>query len=142
MFNLLRVIGSLPVQQGNNFTYDVNEGGFSPNNLFSMDQRGFKHVIQAEAAEFLKPSQILFNATVATIAYSDSGVTAILKDGRKLSAHYAICTFSLGVLQNDDVRFEPILPAWKTEAIQSMTMVSNMTRQFSAVMHPADVDHH
>ena len=33
-------------------------------------------------------------------------------------------TFSLGVLQNDEVVFEPRLPAWKVEAIESMTMVS------------------
>ena len=31
---------------------------------------------------------------------------------------------SLGVLQHDDVRFEPPLPMWKREAIHSMTMVS------------------
>ena len=110
-------------QKGNNFTYDTDEGGFSDSNLFSIDQRGFKHLIQAEAAEFLKPSQVLLNATVATIAYSDSGVSVTLADGRTLGAQYAICTFSLGVLQNDDVHFEPALPAWKMEAIQSMTMV-------------------
>ena len=110
-------------QQGNNFTYDVNQGGFSNDILLSVDQRGFKHLIQAEAAEFLQPSQILLNATVATIAYSDSGVSVTLTDGRKLSAQYAICTFSLGVLQSGDVSFEPVFPVWKTEAVQSMTMV-------------------
>jgi polyamine oxidase len=66
---------------------------------------------------------VLLNATVATIEYSDSGVSVVLVDGRVLTAEYAICTFSLGVLQHDDVRFEPPLPAWKAEAIQSMTMV-------------------
>ncbi|KAI0270548.1 amine oxidase [Gloeopeniophorella convolvens] len=109
---------------GNNFTYDVDQGGFSDGNLFSIDQRGFKHIIQAEAAEFLKPEQVLLNATVTTIEYSDSGVSVTLVDGQRLSAEYAICTFSLGVLQNDDVRFEPALPAWKQEAIQSMTMAT------------------
>lgn len=39
-----------------------------------------------------------------------------------LEADYVLCTFSVGVLQNDDVVFEPELPAWKEEAIQSMTM--------------------
>ncbi|KAI0291536.1 hypothetical protein BC826DRAFT_1022194 [Russula brevipes] len=47
---------------GNNFTYDVSQGGFSDDNLLSIDQRGFKYLIQAEAAEFLKPSQILLTA--------------------------------------------------------------------------------
>lgn len=33
-------------------------------------------------------------------------------------------TFSLGVLQHDDVVFNPPLPSWKKEAIQSMTMTT------------------
>jgi len=107
---------------GNNFTYDVSQGGFADDNLLSIDQRGFKYLIQAEAAEFLKPSQILLNTTITTITYSDDGVSVALTNGSTLSAEYAICTFSLGVLQNDEVRFEPTLPAWKAEAIQSMTM--------------------
>jgi len=63
------------------------------------------------------------------IAYSDSGVSITLTDGRNLSARYAICTFSLGVLQKNDVRFDPAFPTWKTEAIQSMTMVCVVTSQ-------------
>ena len=90
--------------------YDVNQGGFSYDNLFSIDQRGFKHLIRAEASEFLEPSQTLLNASVAMIAYSDSGVSITLTDGRNLNVQYAICTFSLGVLQNNDVRFDPAFP--------------------------------
>ena len=41
-----------------------------------------------------------------------------------LHADYALCTFSLGVLQHNDVQFIPSLPAWKQEAIHSMSMVS------------------
>ncbi|KAF7328966.1 Amine oxidase [Mycena venus] len=106
----------------NNFTYDADQGGFSDGNLFSVDQRGFKHFIQAEAHTFLSPEQTLLNATVRNIAYSDNGVLVTLADGTSISADYAITTFSLGVLQNDDVLFEPALPTWKQEAIQSMTM--------------------
>jgi len=39
-----------------------------------------------------------------------------------LSADYALVTFSLGVLQHDDVHFEPALPHWKEEAIHGMAM--------------------
>lgn len=106
----------------NNFTYDVGQGGFSDGNLFSIDQRGFKHFIQAEAHTFLIPEQTFFNATVRTIAHSDNGIVVTLVDGTNISADYAITTFSLGVLQNDDVLFEPALPTWKQEAIQSMAM--------------------
>ncbi|KAI0316950.1 amine oxidase [Amylostereum chailletii] len=108
----------------NNFTYDVDQGGFSDGNLFSVDQRGFKHLIQAEADEFLSPSQLVLNATVRTIAYSDDGVVVTLTNGTRLTSDYVITTFSLGVLQNDDVVFEPPLPMWKQEAIQSMTMAT------------------
>ncbi|KAI9461926.1 amine oxidase [Lactarius psammicola] len=108
----------------NNFTYNVDQGGFSEENLLSIDQRGIKSLIQAEAADFLKPSQVRLQATVVKIEYSDSGVSVTLTDGTRLTAQYAICTFSLGVLQNDDVLFDPPLPEWKVEAIHNLTMAT------------------
>ena len=75
-----------------------------------LDQRGFKALIQLEAAEFLSAEQQLFNATVRTVAHSQDGVTVTMANGTTLSADYALCTFSLGVLQNDDVQFQPLLP--------------------------------
>src|ERR1700733_12185041 len=92
--------------QANNFTFDPDEGGFSENNLLSIDQRGFKTFIQEEAKEFLRTDQVLLSKTVAKIAYSASGVKVTLTDGETISGDYALCTFSLGVLQNDDVKFE------------------------------------
>ncbi|TFY63914.1 hypothetical protein EVJ58_g2955 [Rhodofomes roseus] len=109
---------------GNNYTYDTDDGGFGDDNLMSIDQRGFKYFIQAEAAEFLRPDQLLLNSTVTNITYSSDGVNVTLTDGTVLLADYVLCTFSLGVLQNDDVTFEPALPDWKQEAIQSMTMAT------------------
>ncbi|KAJ7858082.1 hypothetical protein B0H14DRAFT_2750094 [Mycena olivaceomarginata] len=94
----------------NNFTFDPDQGGFADDNLLSIDQRGFKHLIQAEAETFLKPEQVLLNATVRTIGHSGDGVIVTLANGTRISADYAISTFSLGVLQNDDVVFEPVLP--------------------------------
>ncbi|KAI9461924.1 amine oxidase [Lactarius psammicola] len=107
-----------------NFTYNLDQGGFSEEDLLSIDQRGIKYLIQAEAAEFLKQSQVRLQATVATIEYSDSAVSVTLTDGTRLTAPYAICTVSLGVLQNDDIRFDPPLPEWKVEAIHSLTMAT------------------
>lgn len=92
----------------------------------SIDQRGFRQFIQAEANTFLKPSQLLLNSTVTKINYSTSGVEVTLAGGHKLSADYALVTFSVGVLQNDDVVWEPALPDWKQEAIQGMTMVRHV----------------
>ncbi|OJT14243.1 Polyamine oxidase [Trametes pubescens] len=107
-----------------NFTYNTDVGGFADDNQMSIDPRGFKHIIQAEAAEFLQPHQLRTNSTVKTIKHSDSGVSVVLVSGEVLHADYVLCTFSLGVLQNDDVVFEPALPDWKEEAIQSMTMAT------------------
>ncbi|CAL1697874.1 unnamed protein product [Somion occarium] len=106
-----------------NFTYDPDFGGFGDSNAMSIDQRGFKRFIQAEAATFLKANQILLNSTVKNITYSTSGVEVSLATGEKLSADYALTTFSVGVLQNDDVLFHPPLPDWKREAIHRMTMI-------------------
>ncbi|KAJ7614912.1 hypothetical protein FB45DRAFT_873781 [Roridomyces roridus] len=115
---------TLILRQATNFTYDVDQGGFSDSNLLSIDQRGFKYLIQSEASPFLQPSQVLVNAIITNIAYSSDAVVATLANGTKISSDYAISTFSVGVLQHDDVAFEPMLPLWKQEAIQSMTMAT------------------
>ncbi|KAG5645648.1 hypothetical protein DXG03_005639 [Asterophora parasitica] len=106
----------------NNFTYDPDQGGFSEDNLFDLDQRGFKAFLQEEAKEFLKPSQLRLNSIVKKVSWSGSGVKVLLEGGSSLSADYALCTFSVGVLQADDVEFEPRLPSYKREAIASLPM--------------------
>lgn len=90
----------------------------------STDQRGFGSLLLAEAAEFLTEEQLMLDSTVEVIQYSEDGVSITLKDGSVLTADYALMTFSLGVLQNDDLVFQPELPGWKTEAIHGMTMVN------------------
>lgn len=45
-----------------------------------------------------------------------------MEDGSCVEAAYAICTFSLGVLQNDVVTFEPKLPEWKETSIATFQM--------------------
>ena len=80
--------------------------------------------MQAEAEAFLQPQQLMLNATVGKVRTTSRGVRVTLASGEVLAADYALCTFSLGVLQHDDVRFIPPLPTWKQEAIHSMAMVS------------------
>lgn len=96
--------------QGNNFTYNTDQGGFSEDNDMSIDQRGFKALIQLEAEEFLTPSQLKLNSVVKTINNTNTGVIVTLTSGETFKADYALSTFSLGVLQNEDVIFEPKLP--------------------------------
>lgn len=135
----------------NNLTYNL----FGEDNLLSVDQRGFKYFIQAEAATFLQPDQIVYNATVSSVDWSNSSathdtsssgssiasangmpaasaddmsdaspVTVTLANGTTLAADYVICTFSLGVMQNDDVDWVPRLPDWKREAVAAFTMTT------------------
>lgn len=63
------------------------------------------------------------NTNVTRIDYSaKDSVTVTNSDGSCITATYAICTFSLGVLQNDVVDFEPPLPSWKQDGIEGMQM--------------------
>lgn len=95
------------------------------------DSRGFNTIVKGEAAEFLNctadyncsgDSRLLLDTIVTNITYSDDGVVVLTEDGSCLAADFAICTFSLGVLQNEVVGFEPELPDWKIRAIQTMQM--------------------
>jgi polyamine oxidase len=90
----------------------------------SIDPRGFVYIAQAEAAEFLQSNQVMYNHTAKTIEYSEETVTVTTADGKTITADHVLCTFSAGVLQNTDVVFEPALPDWKMEAINSIEMVS------------------
>ncbi|KAJ3475938.1 hypothetical protein NLI96_g11502 [Meripilus lineatus] len=116
-----------------NFTYNPAVGGFGNTNAMSIDRRGIKTLVKAEQAR-LPQNQILLNATVKEIAYSTTGVDVTLEDGRVLKADYVLTTFSLGVLQADDVTFAPPLPHWKQEAIHKKTMV--MLRPTTRVIPP------
>ncbi|KAF2801670.1 polyamine oxidase [Mytilinidion resinicola] len=100
---------------GNNATFYQ----FSDDNNFVIDQRGFNTLVKGIASTFLKPNdpRLLLNTIVTDIAYDKNGVTIALQGGSCISAAYAICTFSLGVLQNDEVSFTPELPDWKQTAI-------------------------
>ncbi|KAG8899616.1 hypothetical protein FRC00_001217, partial [Tulasnella sp. 408] len=78
----------------NNFTFDASRGGFSDENLLSVDQKGFKHILQDEAATFLKASNLLMSSTVTDVTYDDSGCAVQLESGDVLKAKYCLVTFS------------------------------------------------
>ncbi|KAF3353982.1 hypothetical protein VdG1_07881 [Verticillium dahliae VDG1] len=62
------------------------------------------------------------------------------RDGGCVEAEYAICTFSVGVLQNDVVEFQPRLPVWKREAIEQFQMgtYTKIFMQFNESFWPQD----
>ncbi|KAJ5949632.1 hypothetical protein N7454_001216 [Penicillium verhagenii] len=126
---------------GDNLTENV----FSDHDNFVTDQRGFNTIIKGEAATFLKPNdtRLHLNTQITDIAYSDDGVTIHNKDGSCVTAAYAICTFSLGVLQSDEVKFTPTLPEWKQTAIQKFTMgtYTKIFMQFNETFWPTNTQY-
>ncbi|KAJ7584862.1 amine oxidase [Mycena floridula] len=80
-----------------------------------------------EAEDFLGSDQVMLGSTVREIRYSSDGVKVVLTNNKTISGNYALCTFSLGVLQNDDVKFHLTLPVCKQEAIESMIGVTMAT---------------
>lgn len=92
-------------------------------NNYVYDDRGFNIIIKGEAATFLSDNdpRLMLNTIVSGVNYTDKSVTVTTNDGSCIEADYAICTFSLGVLQQV-VDFEPAFPSWKTEGIFSLQM--------------------
>jgi polyamine oxidase len=109
------------------------------------DQRGYNALIIGEAHEFLESNdpRLLLNTTVKAIRYESDGVKIRMKDGSCIEADYAICTFSVGVLQNDVVEFKPTLPRWKREAIAQFQMgtYTKIFMQFNETFWPEDTQY-
>ncbi|KAJ6102167.1 hypothetical protein N7486_004594 [Penicillium sp. IBT 16267x] len=126
---------------GDNLTSNV----FSDHDNFVTDQRGFNTIFKGEAATFLKQNdpRLHLNTKITKITYSDDGVTIHNKDGSCITAAYAICTFSLGVLQSDEVKFTPTLPEWKQTAIQKFTMgtYTKIFMQFNETFWPTNTQY-
>ncbi|KAF8527026.1 amine oxidase [Hysterangium stoloniferum] len=106
----------------NNYTFN----GFSNEANLVIDQRGFKTILQSEATSFLNISdtRVFLNHVVTNIHYSREGVHIETNQNITIQAEYALCTFSIGVLQNDDVTFHPTLPFWKQDAIHGTNMAT------------------
>ncbi|KAF4332776.1 n1-acetylpolyamine oxidase [Fusarium beomiforme] len=105
---------------GGNATF----GYFSDVSNLVYDQRGYSIIIQEEAKTFLKngDKRLRLETTVESIKYGKDGVTITTNKGDCIKADYAICTFSLGVLQSGKIDFKPELPDWKQTAIDQFAM--------------------
>ncbi|KAF7717069.1 Uncharacterized protein PECH_000775 [Penicillium ucsense] len=123
---------------GSNLTFNQ----FSDENNYVWDQRGYSRIIAQEASTFLKPNdpRVQLNSIITNVTYSKDGVTIHKQDGSCVSAAYAICTFSLGVLQSDAVSYSPPLPQWKQTAIQKFGMgtYTKVFLQFNETFWPRD----
>jgi polyamine oxidase len=106
--------------------YNTTFYQYSEENNYVFDQHGFNTIIKGEATTFLLNSTsdpyLKLNTIVTNITHSSTGVTIHTSDSTCFTASYAICTFSLGVLQNDAITFSPPLPPWKQKAISTFSM--------------------
>ncbi|KAI0180547.1 putative flavin-containing polyamine oxidase [Hypoxylon sp. FL1284] len=104
--------------------YNLTFYQFSDKNNFVWDQRGFNAFVIGSAHEFLEEDdpRLLLETVVKGISYGPDGVTVHIDGGGCIEAQHAIATFSVGVLQNDVVAFDPPLPRWKREAIEQFQM--------------------
>ncbi|KAE8350537.1 amine oxidase [Aspergillus coremiiformis] len=119
---------------------------FGEDNHMVVDPRGYSTIIEGEASTFLRETQdrrLWLNTHVTKIEHSKKGVKVTNQDGSCISAAYAICTFSLGVLQNDVVQFHPPLPPWKQTAIQKFSMgtYTKIFLQFDTAFWPPDTQY-
>lgn len=83
------------------------------------------------------------NTIVSNVEYSDEGVEITMEDGSCIAADYAVCTFSLGVLQHESaVTFDPPLPDWKKTSIDMFNLgtYTKIFMQFSERFWPDDTE--
>ncbi|CAF2913698.1 unnamed protein product [Rotaria sp. Silwood2] len=102
----------------------ATHGQWSVHDQFVTDQRGYAFLVRQKAKTIATNKNILYNSIVTKVTYSNDSVNITLKDGLIIWADYAICTFSIGVLQHKDVQFMPQFPVWKQESIFSFKMVT------------------
>jgi polyamine oxidase len=73
--------------------------------------------------EYLDDPRLQLGTTVLAVDYSGDSIVVVTDKGN-FSAPHVVSTFSVGVLQHQDVRFVPRLPDWKKEAIFTFAMAT------------------
>lgn len=89
------------------------------------DPRGYSHLVRSLMKTYLKENddRLILNKIVTEISYTDNSITVRTQDNHTFTGDYAIVTFSLGVLQQNLVKFTPSLPFWKRESVSQFKMV-------------------
>ncbi|NJD21531.1 MAG: hypothetical protein FIA82_02510 [Melioribacter sp.] len=94
---------------------------------------GFENVVNYLASGL----SILTNYEVKNINYKDSKIIVKTQRG-EFSAEHVLVTVPLGVLKNQSIIFDPLLPTQKTEAIMRLKMSANekLTMKYNAIVYP------
>lgn len=92
------------------------------------DKKGFSFVVDCLARNF-KNNRVHLNSFITKIQTADDCICAAVQENQLYCADYGIVTFSIGALQaairGDEraAQFEPPLPQWKQDAINSVIPV-------------------
>ena len=99
------------------------------------DARGYADILESVLNEVVgtDTDMLKLNKKVTHIEQDDDHVTVHTVSGENYTADYIVVTFSIGVLQSENVRFTPGLPEWKMDAIQQFQMAqyTNVYVQFN-----------
>lgn len=108
------------------------------NDMFVKDQKGYSYIIKnmANKIPLVENKNLFLSYYVDEIKYNETGDYKILvrayenKNNTKSESNYkmfkakwVITTFSIGVLQSNEVSFVPALPNWKLDTISKFSMI-------------------
>eukprot|EP01125_Pyxidicula_operculata_P022231 TRINITY_DN897_c0_g2_i2.p1 TRINITY_DN897_c0_g2~~TRINITY_DN897_c0_g2_i2.p1 ORF type:complete len:572 (+),score=139.56 TRINITY_DN897_c0_g2_i2:14-1729(+) len=117
--------------------WDQDDGfDFSGEHLILVD--GYASMISPLA----KGLDIRTNQEVSKINYDESGVTVYTTTGEMYEANAAVVTVPLGVLKTNSITWNPPLPAWKRESINSLGfgLLNKVVVSFEEVFWDKEVD--
>jgi len=134
-----------------NSTLEFDKGGwleaFSAKNFSDDEKFPGKDVLfptgyDAIPKALAKGLDIRLSQPVTAISYSASGVT-VTTAKETLTADYAICTATLGVLKAGSIAFSPALPAEKLGAISRLGMgqINKLFMVFDSAFWPIDLQY-
>lgn len=115
------------VLSAQNLVIDETFEDFGNHDMLAItDKRGYSSLVRGMADSFLKSddTRLLLNTTVESIHYYDTNVSVLTTNGDVFHGDYAIVTFSLGVLQQRAVNFQPPLPDRKQMAVDKFGMAA------------------
>ena len=117
------------------FLFEPQEAFHSNGVLFITEARGYADILETVLNEVIgtDTDMLKLNKKVTHIEHDDDHVTVHTVSGENYTADYIVVTFSIGVLQSENVRFTPELPEWKMDAIQQFQMAqyTNVYVQFN-----------
>ena len=95
---------------------------FGNEDFFVTDQRGYVHLVNCLAQDFLNSSRLRLNTRITRMEYNDSCTCAVSDNSTRFCGRYGLVTFPIGVLKNgSSVTFDPPLPQAKLNAIDLFT---------------------